>query len=767
MTAPLACARLCGENMSEHNVKMAPLASGRLRALMKRIGLPVNPLLLASASFLHLPVALADTGSTVVLDALQVTGTALSPVQDPLHLDDKNSTGSRLGLTARETPATVEVKTQQDMQVKGLRTTKEVFSDINGATVGNVPGNPAVLTMRGFSGSAINVLQDGVRVAASTFITRDVDTWNYDRVEVLKGPASVLYGEGALGGAVNMITRKASLDGQHVDGMFSAGSFNTRRAAIGVNQPLSDTVAVRADISSLRSDSLYNIDHQNTTALGLTGSLLYTPNDDLSMLFAVDHFDDEYDSTYQGAPLVGASAAGHASGIVKNPYGLVIDKSARYRNYNPDGAHSGARSTALRWTTDYRINDDWSLNNLLSYYTARREFFLSGDQVYNNSTGQLDRTVQRISHDHQFWSERLSATNDTLLGGFRNRFTVGGEFNYTRFTNPRQNGTTTSVDPQNPEVGSFPSSAAGNWPGAGKNLIYQTNMDTTALFTEDAFNLTPDWLLIGGLRYEDIDVRRSVSDLYLGTRQAFSPNYTSLSWRLGTVYNLTPDVQLYAQYSTAVMPVSSLLLISTANGDFDLSKGRSVEVGFKASAFDGRTSVLGSLYWIRLNDILTRDPNDSTLTVQGGSQVSRGMELTTSTQLTSQLEVDLGVSLVDARYDQLIEAGGADRSGNHPVNVPHTTANAAVLYRLNTLPVTLGAFVKHASGFYTDTANTYFVQGHTTLDASISYELKNATVTLRGRNLTNAFYGEYSGYSATQIFLGAPRSAELGVTFKF
>ena len=130
--------------MSEHIVKMAPVASGHLLALLKRTGLPIKPLLLTSASIWQLP-ALADAPTPVVLEALQVNATALSPLQDPLHLDEQNTTGSRLGLTARETPATVEVKTQQDMQVKGLRTTKEVFSDINGATVGNVPGNPAVV----------------------------------------------------------------------------------------------------------------------------------------------------------------------------------------------------------------------------------------------------------------------------------------------------------------------------------------------------------------------------------------------------------------------------------------------------------------------------------------------------------------------------------------------------------------------------------------------------------------------------------------------
>lgn len=125
------------------------------------------------------------------------------------------------------------------------------------------------------------------------------------------------------------------------------------------------------------------------------------------------------------------------------------------------------------------------------------------------------------------------------------------------------------------------------------------------------------------------------------------------------------------------------------------------------------------------------------------------------------------MSVVDAQYEDLVEAGGADRSGNHPVNVPRTTANAALFYRFQPVPVTIGAYVKHSSGFYTDTANTYFVEGYTTLDASISYEMKNATLTLRGRNLTDRFYGEYSGYSSTQIYIGAPRSADLSLSFKF
>ena len=122
---------------------------------------------------------------------------------------------------------------------------------------------------------------------------------------------------------------------------------------------------------------------------------------------------------------------------------------------------------------------------------------------------------------------------------------------------------------------------------------------------------------------------------------------------------------------------------------------------------------------------------------------------------------------VDAEYKKLIEAGGANRSGNQPINVPEKVANASLSYQFSTLPITVSGFAKYASGFYTDTANTYFVDGHTTYDASLAYDLKNMTFTLWGRNLTDEFYGEYSGYSAKQIYIGAPRSVELGVTFKF
>jgi iron complex outermembrane receptor protein len=290
------------------------------------------------------------------------------------------------------------------------------------------------------------------------------------------------------------------------------------------------------------------------------------------------------------------------------------------------------------------------------------------------------------------------------------------------------------------------------------------------LFAEDALNLTPRWLIVGGVRWDHIDLDRATIQNASGAIDRNRPTYDPLSWRLGTSWNVTPSVTLYAQYTTAVSPVSSILLASVANTRFRLTSGRAYEAGFKASGWGGRVAVTGAAYRIEQKQILTRDPNDPTLTVQGGRQSSQGVELSAVLVPLKPLRLSGGVAYTDAQYDQLSELIGGtrfDRRGNRPINVPATTINASALYTIGNA-VTLGGFLRHAGAFYTDTANTIRVAGHTLLDASIALTVaRHSTLTLRGRNLTDAFYGEYSGYPTTNIYIGAPRSFEVALATRF
>ena len=701
-------------------------------------------------------------------DAIIVTGRS-----DDLKLDTATGTASRLGLTIQETPATVEVLTQADLQLRGLRTARETFADVPGAIAGNVPGNPAVVSMRGFAGNVVSILQDGVRISSSTVVQRDTNSWHFDAIEIIKGPASVLFGEGALGGVINKITRKPRLGDTAFDGLASYGSFDTLTVAAGANVPLSNTLALRADASHMESASLYDVDDNRTYADGLTASLLFQPSADLSVLLAVDNYADRYDSSYQGTVLIPAAYARQASDAVRSDAGLVVDRALRRQSYTPAGGYSGADETTVRSRMDWRVGAGWALAADLTYYTSDRAFLTNGTRDFATPSiafpdGSIVRGLTRFYHDHQFSNGRLAAGNDRVIAGMRNRFTLGVEYNHTDFSSLRETSTNALVPPVDlfdPVVGTFPAEGALY---RSSNVNFVSGLETISVFAEDALNLTPDWLLVVGARYDHMDLERSVTDLLAANRfTTANPVYRPFSWRVGTSYEVAPDVTLYGQYTTAVTPVSSILLQSIANASFRLTTGYSYEAGFKAALFGRHLTVTGAAYRIVQDDILTRDPADPQLTVQGGTQSSQGLELSLAAQPTSRLSLGASLGYADANYDALVEAGGADRTGNRPINVPSTTGAANASWRLPWFPVTVSGFVRHASGFYTDTANTIFVRGRTTFDAAVSWQaLPQLAVALRGRNLTDAFYGEYSGYNSTDVYIGAPRSVEVSLSVR-
>ena len=674
-------------------------------------------------------------------------------------LDEKSAAASRLPLSVRETPASIEILTQDELQRRGIRTAREAFDQVVGAISGNVPGNPAVVTMRGFAGNTVSILQDGVRVAASTVAQRDTNIWHYERIEVLKGPASVLYGKPVLGERM-------------LDLMLSGGSFDTIFTGAGVNLPVSSTIAVRADASYQRSDSLYDVDHNASVSTGLTTSALFRPSDRLSLLVAVDHFEDRYDATYQGLPLIPARYALDPSDAVRSSAGLVADQSLRRRNYNPEGAWSGANETTVRSRLDWTMGDGWTAALDLTGYTADRAFLLADTQSFVGPSaafpdGGIRQSYQDFRHDHHFWNARGVIGRDGRIAGFRHRFSLGAEYNATDFTSLRQQaplGTLPDVDLRQPALIVAPSSPAVFTSG---NVTFRSRLKQASVFAEDAVNLTARWLVVGGVRWDHIALDRTTIQNVGGAADRNAPRFDPVSWRAGTTWEAVPGLTLYAQYTTAVSPVSTILLASIANSRFRLTHGRAVEAGFKASGWGNRATLTGAVYRIAQSDILTRDPTNPALSVQGGRQSSRGIELTGELRPVPPLRLTAGASYVDARYDQLSELVGGvriDRSGNQPINVPDTTLFAAAFY---TLPheVTLGGILRQAGGFYTDTANSIYVAGHALLDASLSLPVgQHTTLTFRGRNLTNRFYGEYSGYPTTNIYIGAPRSFDIALT---
>lgn len=708
------------------------------------------------------PGALAQQPSKQAqpIETLLVTGRAAA-----MALDTPAPAANRLGLSHRETPASLDVLTQERMQIEGLRTSVEALNAAPGVNSGTLPGSVGVSSMRGFTSNAIAYLFDGVRVTGSNSAIRNFDTFNFERVEVLKGPASVLYGEGALAGAVNLVPKRALLNEWSGSGLLSGGSFNTYRAGLGGNLPLNEVMALRTDLSLSRSDGWADDTDSQTRAL--TNSLLIKPDDRLSITVFLDYFLDESTTPYFGSTLVPVAAARDPVGRVSNDQGLTLDRATIRTNYNVEDGVMDSESWQLRSRANYQLDSHWQLVGEVAGYIADRLWQNVEEVSFDSATGLLNRHTTRISHDHDYWSARGWAAFDGELAGRRTRLTLGAEYSDTSFATSRRFGMTTPVDRFNPERGLFPALSEENFPGSGSRVEWQSDSTTEAVFMEAAHYLTDRWQLVGGLRYEAVDLERQTLDLNSGALAHYGQDYDPLSWRLGSVFDITPRTHWYAQVSHAVTPVSSFLFLNTTNAQFDLSSGDAFETGIKTSFWNERADLTAALYEITQDDILTRDPANPAMTLQGGSQRSRGVELSFSAAFTDQLRMDANAAFLSSEFTRLLEAGGANREGNRPPNVPEQLFNISLYYSLYALPVTLGTTLRHNGNFYTSNANNYRVDGHTLLDAQVSWQTPYGLLTLRGRNLTDELYADWSGYGPTQLYLGAPRSVDLTLSHKF
>lgn len=719
------------------------------------IGIAIVPLSAAAQDRLAGPDA-SRTPSDVV-----VTGVA----QGKLQLDSKPDVSSRAGLSVRETPAEVNTITQAEIIERGARDSVEALNAVPGVVAANLPSIPGTTSIRGFTGDAVSQLYDGVRQP----FMRDFDSWSFDRIEVLKGPASVLYGEGALAGAINFVPKRPTLGGDHASGLLSYGSFDTLRAAGDVDLTLAPEAGVRAVASYSRASGYVDGTESRLFAATLAGRL--KPSDRLTVDVAADFTHDRYDTANWGEPLVPASIARQPTNLVTstaaNAPGYVIDRALRNTNFEFANSVERSRTIWLRSNIAWQAAGWLKLTNELDYYDAKRRWRDSESYSFSAATGLLNRSTTRIDHDNTVLTERFLASSDANIAGLRNRASVGVEYSHTSFSNPRSFGTGTPVDPYAVQRGVFPDlSNPANFPGAGNRVGFDTSIDTLAFFGEDALNLTKRLLLVGGLRYDKINLHREVDDFNLATVTTFGQRYHPISWRVGAVYSVTPTTQLYAQYNRAVAPVGSLALISLASSRFDLTTGRTVEAGVKSTLF-GRLDLMAAGYRIKQDNIVTRDPNNFTLSVQGGSQSSRGFEASASYAITGAFRLDGGYSHVVSRFDTLLEAGGANRAGNTPPFVSRDVGNLFGIYRPTQVPLTFTAGVRSAGHFFTDNANLIRVRGYTVADASVGYRTHVGDLTVRVRNVFDEFYATWRGGSTTQLIIAPPRSVDVALTTRF
>ena len=281
-------------------------------------------------------------------------------IQTPLDTNVVTEVGSRLGLTARQTPSTVEVIDKQVIEDRGLRTTTDVAKAATGVIGGDAPGAPAIFSMRGFAGDQINTLYNDIWIGPSTMTGRPMDTANLERVEILKGPASLLSGIGATGGAVNYVTKAPHTGAIINDAFTSFDSFRGYRAGYGSGgSTLVDGLDYRFDIT--HSNNVGFIDDTYSRLSNVSGQLNYRVTDNFKIWGAAEYKQDK-DRFYWGTPLVPPNAPG-----IVPTNGIV---SGLWTNYYLNG-HTGTLNPvtidARTLTTNFNVLNNRSGAEELSY----------------------------------------------------------------------------------------------------------------------------------------------------------------------------------------------------------------------------------------------------------------------------------------------------------------------------------------------------------------------------------------------------------------
>lgn len=703
--------------------------------------------------------AQAQAQADIPLAPVEVSDQATADANGLLPLNKTVGTASRLGLTARETPASVHIVDRAAIEARGAQDTQEILRSIPGVTAYSPPGNIGI-SYRGFGTGSVSQLFNGINLQYS-IAARPVDSWIYDRVEAVGGASGFLYGAGGVGGTLNYITKLAQRD-SFTEGQLRLGSYGLKEASVGLNRRLGDATDSQGTTHYLRLDLNHRdagswVGGTQSRSTQLAASLLSDLGGGLTHTLAYEAQHERVDRPYWGTPLLNP-LRGQAR----------IDEATLGKNYNSADGLYAQRVQWLRSITEWRASDRLKLSNTFYAYDALRDYRNVETYRFTPDNSAVVRSAALLQrHDQRMVGDRIEGSYLGELAGRRSEWAFGLDVSVnrqTRFPNSLS-GTVSTVNPYDFTTENFydiPGMAPGFRPDRDNKVT------TTALYLENRTALTPALHLLTALRHERIDVdltnRRDVTP---ALPASYSRSYSPTTGRVGLVWDATPEANLYAQFSTAADPPSGMLMgasFADAINNTGLTTGRQVEAGSKLSFWQGKGTAALAVYHITRRNISTQDPQDSTRTVLVGQQSSRGVELSMGLAPTPRWSVQGNWSHVDARYDNY-QQGGVSLAGKRPTNTPASVLNLWTSYRI-TPALEVNAGLRRVGGIYADAANTLSWPAYTLLDLGLSYRIDpRMTVIARLRNATDRVYA--ASLTSTMAYLGAPRMADITLRVAF
>lgn len=677
------------------------------------------------------------TAATTTLPELSVTADGERERDNPRVKEV--STATRTSTPVRDVPQAIDTVKTSNLLDYGSNNLGKALEGIPNVSSGADTRFDSV-RIRGFE-SSNDFYLDGIR-DDSQYIR---DLHNIERVEVLKGPAAVLYGRGGQGGIVNRVS-KAPEQGRRSSIEAQAGSEDMRSLYADLSADPSDTISLRLNMGNLDYNSFRDGVDGNRQLFAPSMSWQLTPDLNWLVQYEYSRFNRTPD---RGIPGVNGRPAD-------------VDRGTTYSDTQRDFIDDQAQS--LRSRLNYQLSDNWQLRHTLGLFQLDSQFDNTYATAYNagNNTVTRQRWQQDLQTRNLF--NNLEAEGEFATWGLHHTVLVGLELGHQR-RDPllrnalpiNQGGTAVpSLDLDNPDR-----SQQHN----GRMRVSSNNhtvVDSRGLYLQDQIRLNEQWQILAGLRFDRFEVE-TTNRL---TNRSEPQTSTSTSPRIGVVYSPWREHSFYASWSKTFSPVGGGLIGITPDAagntnDTDPELSRQKEIGVKSDWFDERLSTTLALYELELYNRRTRDPINLELIQLSGLQRSRGIELTATGNIVGNWYVRGGIGLQDAT----IVKDNNGLEGNRINDVAKRNGSLFISWKPQ-----LGWYAETGLTMvgerFADNQNTTLLPGYGRWDALVGLRTVDWDVRAALNNLTDKTYYA-SATSAAQIQLGEPRSLVITGSYDF
>ncbi|HCF30602.1 MAG TPA: TonB-dependent siderophore receptor, partial [Cyanobacteria bacterium UBA11049] len=647
------------------------------------------------------------------------------------------TSATRTDTPLRDIPRSIQVVPQQVLKDQRAIQLEEALRNVSGVTsgaaFGGAGGAGEEFIIRGFTDSSI--FRDGFQGDAEGSAFSSLrETANIERIEVLKGPASVLYGNLEPGGIINLVTKKP-LEEPFYSGELSIGSFSLYRPSIDLSGPLTPDKsllyrlnAVYEHSGSFRTPSTVDVDRFFAAPV-----LAWKIGDNTDLRVELEYLNDDRPFD-EGLVAIGTEVA-------DIPISRRLGEPGDFREFE---------DIAPGYVLEHRFSEDWTLRNAfraeLSNTSTRRFVPVALDET----TGELEREVRTTEGNRESYDLQTQLTGRFATGSIDHQVLFGVDVARVFQAEVIRRAPGDPINIFDPDYGA-------PIPALEETDNFNIKLDTLGIFLQDQIALADNVKLLVSGRF-DIADQSSTDNLAETTT---TQNDTAFSPVVGVVYQPIEPISLYASYSRSFAPNTS---VGFDGSLLEPTRGTQYEAGIRAELTAALAATLAA-YEITKTNIATT-PNNSAFSIAVGEQRSRGIEFDISGEISPGWNIIASYSYTNAEITESEDYP----VGNKVPNVPHNKASLWTTYEfqnggLEGLGLGLGLFYVDAR--QGDLENSFELPSYMRTDAAIYYKQNNWRAAINFQNLFGIRYFETSELGRTTVIPGAPLTVVGSFTVEF